>query len=240
MEIWAHRGASAVAPENTLAAFQAAGRLGADAVELDVHMTADGELVVIHDATVQRTTQGRGYVQQLTLKQIRALDAGYKFGPQFRGERIPTLKEALEAIRSAGLCVNIELKSGAAPYTGVERRTVDLLVDMGMAERATVSSFQYDMLQRVQAAAGQVPVALLCTEFQPVGAAYAERFGASALHPALNTVTPPYMREAIVRGVAVRPYTVNAEADVRRLRAWGAAAVITDNPALAREALAAL
>ena len=110
--VLAHRGYSAKAPENTMAAFELALAVGADGIELDVHMTRDGEIVVIHDDTLDRTTNGKGPVSDQTMAELRELDAGSWFSPEFAGERIPTLKLVLELIKDKDVLLNIEIKTG--------------------------------------------------------------------------------------------------------------------------------
>ncbi len=135
----AHRGASLEAPENTLAAFQRAVELGADLIELDVHQTADGHVVIIHDDTVDRTTNGSGPVHSMALRELRRLDAGSWMGPQFAGERVPTLLEVLELTRGrAGLA--IEIKAGSARYPGLEANIVRLLETAGRVDDVIITS----------------------------------------------------------------------------------------------------
>ena len=127
MQVFAHRGYSAKYPENTMAAFKAALKFNVDGIELDVHETKDGALVVIHDEKVNRTTNGKGYVKDYTLKQIKELDAGSWFNKNFKGEKIPTLKEVLQLVKPTGKIVNIELKSNIIPYDGMDLKVVELI-----------------------------------------------------------------------------------------------------------------
>ncbi|HEX9075950.1 MAG TPA: glycerophosphodiester phosphodiesterase family protein, partial [Anaerolineae bacterium] len=138
--IIAHRGASNWAPENTLAAFQRACALGADGIELDVTLTRDGVPVVIHDDTVDRTTNGKGAVAQMTLEEIRSLDAGSWYSAEFRGEKIPTLAGVLQAVGQCGL-VDIELKGTKLKADGLEAAAIRAVESAGMHERVILSSF---------------------------------------------------------------------------------------------------
>jgi glycerophosphoryl diester phosphodiesterase len=237
LEIWAHRGASAHAPENTLAAFRTAEQLGADGIELDVQRSRDGVAVVIHDATLQRTTQGRGPVAEYTVAELKKLDAGFKFGPPFRGERIPTLAEALDCVKSTRLRVNIHLKSVGPAGFLLEQSVLLEIAAAGFLPRTVVSSFQQDVLHRMRQREPSLELAILCTEFAPVHPMQAMRTGLQAIHPQLGVVFPAYMQNALALGVQVRPFTVNTEADIRRMAAWGAHGVITDDPRLARHVL---
>lgn len=215
-------------------AFQEAKRQGADGIELDVHPTRDGRLVVIHDATVQRTTQGYGHVANFTLTELQALDAGRKFAPNFAGERIPTLQETLEFSRSVGLLVNIELKTGPVAYAGIEHAVLRELRAAGMLANVVVSSFQPEVLIRIKELDPSVETALLFGELYGASPQQAQAIGASAIHPAFRTVSPALLNDAFGLGLAVRPYTVNDERVMHRLAAWGVHGVITDDPHRAR------
>lgn len=217
-----------------MAAFTEAKRQGADGIELDVHPSRDGQLVVIHDATVQRTTQGYGPVVSLTLEQLRALDAGHKFAPQFAGERIPTLRQVLRFAAANGLMVNVEVKTGPPSYAGVEQLVLRELRATGMLEHVVVSSFQTEVLMNMRALEKGVATALLTGELQVASPRHARAIGATAIHPAFRTVSPALLNEALQLGLAVRPYTVNDEQVMQRLAAWGAHGVITDDPRRAK------
>ena len=235
MKVWAHRGASMVAPENTMAAFAKAHELGADAIELDVHRTADGVPVVIHDETVARTTNGRGYIHSGSFAWVRSLDAGSRFHPNFRGEQIPSLEEVLAFVRSTSMSLNVEIKNNQVLYSGIETEVVQLLDQYKMIDRTVLSSFNHDSVKKVRALREDLSVAFLCTEFQPVNALYAKQFGVQALHPSIRVLNPNYMREALHLNIAIRPYTVDDEQTMRILQSWGVDAVITNDVALGRQ-----
>lgn len=237
MEIWAHRGASAIAPENTMVAFVKAHEAGADAIELDVHRTADGVLVVIHDDTVVRTTEGRGYVQAASFLDLRALDAGYKFGMKFRGEKIPSLDEVLDFAHFANLLVNIELKNARIPYAGLEAQVIKALEAHRMVDRAVLSSFNHRSMTLTKKSHRSVRVAFLTLAHRPLSPAYVRAMGVNAVHPNAKTVGPVYMREALAAQIAVRPYAVDDEILVKTFDTWGVDAVITDHPHLAKRVL---
>ncbi|MEW6638302.1 MAG: glycerophosphodiester phosphodiesterase family protein, partial [Actinomycetota bacterium] len=147
---FAHRGASARAPENTMEAFRAGIEDGAQGLEMDVHMTRDGEIVVIHDDTVDRTTDGSGLVREMTLKEIQALDAGYHFGSyRGRGVRIPTLAEVYEEFPQA--CVNLEIKES---QSGVESAVFEVIRQAGAERRTLVASFRHDVIRRFREVSG--------------------------------------------------------------------------------------
>jgi glycerophosphoryl diester phosphodiesterase len=225
-----HRGASGYAPENTLAAFALALEQGADMVECDVHLSADGVPVVIHDDTLDRTTNGRGPVREQTVAALKALDAG-------RGETIPTLDELLAWCRDR-VALSIEIKNGPVYYEGLPERIVELLRRHGMTERAGVISFDHVALRRVRELEPRVAIGALFVA-RPVDApAMARAAGADALLPHWAFATPDLVESAHRAGLAVSVWTVNDEAVARSAVAAGVDAIATDYPDRIRAALA--
>lgn len=230
--IWAHRGASAYAPENTLAAFALAERMGADGVELDVQLTADREVVVLHDETVNRTTDGVGAVAELTLAELRRLDAGCGL-PEYAGAVIPTLDETFGALAKGRMTINVELKTTGF-QTGIEPVVAELIMAHGLADRVVVSSFDHYSLKTLQQSDPRIPIGLLFAENLYLPWEYAVEFGASAIHPPWQALRLPGMVEyAHAAGVAVHFWTVNTEAELSRVLRTGADAVITNHPDIA-------
>ncbi len=221
----AHRGASAHAPENTLAAFALAVEMQADMVELDVHLCKDGQLVVIHDATLDRTTSGSGNVAEHTLAQLRQLDAGGWFDRKFGRERIPTLSEALETV--GGECgVNVEIKY-ASRYPGIARAVVDALRETGRPPTDfIVSAFEHDVLDEIKALSPQLPVAPLFSAFPNA----ADSLKGEYLHPAHKIVDEDVVRRAEGKGQRVNAWTVNDDEGYRRMIDSGVYGIITDRP----------
>lgn len=226
----AHRGASAAAPENTLAAFRLAADQGADGIELDVQATADGHLVVIHDATVDRTTDGTGAVAALTLQQLCRFDAGRKFAPAFAGERIPLLAEVFEAVR-ARLLVDVEVKAA-----GIEGLLVDLVRRMELTRLVLISSFDMQVVARVRELAPEIPAGLLQLAAHPQVAA---RLGAAAYLPSIGTLTADTLTFCRQYDLRVITWTVCTEAEARHALSVGVDGMIADDPVFARGMLAA-
>jgi glycerophosphoryl diester phosphodiesterase len=232
-----HRGASAEAPENTLAAFRLAMEQGADGFELDVWRCGSGEVVVAHDESALRVSGVDLRVPQASLRELRALDVGAWKGEAFRGERMPLLEEALEALPRA--VVNVELKSrgGDLRLAGAAARVV---ARAGAGGRVLVSSFDWSLLVAFRIAAPGVPVGLLfdgdhAWQLRLAGAL--RIMGPSAVHPERRLVTPSRMRAWNARGLAVNVWTVDDPAEARTLAAMGAAGVITNVPPRIRAAL---
>jgi glycerophosphoryl diester phosphodiesterase len=226
--IEAHRGDSTNAPENTLAAFRAAVALPVKWIELDVHPTQDGALVVIHDDTVDRTTDGSGAVCDLTREALRRLDAGSWFDAQFAGERIPTLAEVLDLVAPTGTRLNIEIKS-PPPGLDVARPVVELLRQAGKAREYVVSSFDLSVLLEVQATAPEITLALIGLGPEILPLALQHRL--PWIHGYHATLDEAIIREAHANGIKVNAWTVD---DPSTLTAWvakGLDKLCTNRPA---------
>lgn len=232
--VLAHRGASDQAPENTLAAFRRALEAGADGVELDVHLSRDGEIVVIHDEQVDRTTDGSGPVKNLTLAQLKALDAGSWFDSRFRGERIPTLAEVLETIGPACRLINVELKSGRVLYPDLERKVVETLRRFGMLEKCVISSFNHYSLRLLKGVEPAARTGILYVEGLVDPWVYARQVPADAIHPPFYALLPEVVKGAHAAGFAVHTWTVDAPDQMRRALSWGVDAIITNRPGVLR------
>ncbi len=227
----AHRGDSGDFPENTIAAFRAAADAGADLCELDVQATRDGAVVVIHDDTVDRTTDGTGAVNRLTLAEIKRLDAGVSKDARFAGERVPTLAEVFAAV-GGRVGLNIEIKEGA-----VERGVCEIIRANRALETSLVSSFEWNALRAVQKIDPQVRIALLAEKepAQLLGAASAMR--ACAVNPRFDLVTPEFCADAHARGLKVLVWTVDVPELMRLLIDFGVDGIMTNYPARLREVL---
>jgi glycerophosphoryl diester phosphodiesterase len=237
--IIAHRGASAHAPENTLAAFELALQYEADAIELDAKLSADGQVVVIHDQTVDRTTDGSGKLREMTLDQLRKLDAGSHFDIAFRGERIPMLSEVFEAVGKRTF-INVELTNYASPIDDLPVKVVELVQQYGLAQRVLFSSFSPLALQRAHRLLPEVPIGLLATRgwFGALARSWLSQvIPYQALHPELHDVTPKLVKRIHRAGRRVCVYTVNQPNDIRYLFALGVDGIFTDDPRLARQTL---
>jgi len=242
---FAHRGASARAPENTLEAFRLAVEAGAGGLELDVHMSSDGEVVVIHDATVDRTTDGSGAVAGMTLGELRALDAGYRFSPdggrtypyRDRGVGIPTLAEVYGEFQAT--YVNIEIKE-ARP--GVEETVMQVIRGAGAEERTLVVSNRHGVVRRFRRLCGdRIPTGASRREIRDFYLLSTLRLERSLRPPyealqvppdyrGIPLVTPRFLEAAHSRGVRVDVWTINDAGEMRRLLDLGADVIMTDRP----------
>jgi glycerophosphoryl diester phosphodiesterase len=228
IKIIAHRGASGHAPENTMAAFQLAMQQGADGIELDVMLSKDGRLVVIHDDTVDRTTNGTGLVKDMTLAQLQALDAG-------NGEQIPTLEEVLHTFGGRFL-INIELKNYATPFDALPRVVAELLNSNGFSRSVIVSTFNPFNLTRFRRHCPGVKLGLLTVEGKAKFWIW-RLFRYDALHPHFQDVDPDLVAAVKDRYQQVNVWTVDDPDEIRRLAGLNVDSLITNFPKETRELL---
>jgi len=231
MRIIAHRGFSGRAPENTLAAIREAIGVGADMAEIDVTLSSDGEIVVIHDETLQRTTDGFGTVAQHTLRELKELDAGSWFSPRFAGEPIPTLEEVLAAVNGR-ILLNIEIKSEAVER-GIAARVVETVQRLEMTDQVVISSFAPPALEQVRDLAPEIVTAVLFKpEFHQGRDAVdiVVELGASAFNIKRRRLTSRMSSRCGEHAIPVGIYTVNKKRHMRRMIRKGVAAIFTDYP----------
>ncbi|MBX6395540.1 MAG: glycerophosphodiester phosphodiesterase [Alicyclobacillaceae bacterium] len=230
VRVWAHRGASAEAPENTLAAFRRAVSLGVPGIELDVQLSRDGVPVVLHDPTLDRTTDGRGWVGDWTWEELRRLDAGRWFGPAFAGERIPSLAEVL-SILPPEVWLNIELKTAPEAYPGLEERILECVHGAGRC-RVLYSSFDHSSLERLQRLDPGASVGLLYDGYLLAPWNYARQAGlrVQSIHVRHWFVNRALVRGAHRRGLKVFAYTVNDPGRAAQLFRLGVDGIFSDHP----------
>lgn len=228
--VFGHRGAMAQAPMNTLASFELAREQGADGIELDVQLTRDGQLVVIHDDTVDATTDGQGKVSEFTLSELKRLEAGAWFSEYFGDQRIPTLDEVFASFGS-DMLINVEIKTPREAAHRMEKRLADCVRRHGMREQIVVSCFDPVILQRVR---GMMPKVMTGFLYQPeMPFAYClplKKLWHEARHPRHDMVDEGYMNWARAQGYYVNVWTVNDVDRALRLKALGVNAIITDAP----------
>lgn len=232
----AHRGASYHAPENTMPAFQLALEQGADGIELDAKVTADGHVIALHDPTLERTTDGHGRPGDWTLERLKALDAGAWMGRVFRGTPIPTLEEILESL-AGRLLINIELTNYRTPGDGLVERVVDIVRRRGLQGRVLLSSFYRGNLAAAKRLAPEIPVGHLTgpTRLAAIDWLRGSPVTPEAVHVHTSFAMAWAIRRWRGRGRRVLVYTVDRPEAMRRLVRLGVDGIITNNPALARQ-----
>jgi len=238
-KIYGHRGSKGNYPENSMLAFKKAIEAGVDGMELDIHMTKDGEIVVIHDTTLDRTTTGTGYIKDYTLAEIRNFSIGKKFTefkhyePSWDNEVVPTLTDALELCKEYDLEVNIELKSHEVVYPDIEAAMLKVVREVGYdTEKVIYSAFHLPTILRIKALDSETKIAWLLENFIPLPTDYIETFDLEALHMDKNIVLkmPEYWQQVADK---LRVWTVNDEEQMKKLLEMGIEAIITDYPEIA-------
>ena len=232
--VWAHRGAFGYAPENTMPAFQMAIDMKADGIELDVHFSKDGKIVVIHDETIDRTSNGQGKVTDYTYEELLAFDFGIKTDAKYKGTKIPTLAEVYELFAPTNLTINIEIKTSDPAMPAA----LDALAkEYGIEDRVLYSSFNHEQIARIQRVNPDVFIAPLYSFNMVKAWDYCKNIPAQASHPNKNQISlyPEYVEECHKLGIRVHPWTVNSEDDMRFLVEQGCDALITNYPDIARK-----
>ena len=237
--LFAHRGASAHAPENTLPAFELALQQGADGVELDVKLTADDHVIVMHDPSVDRTTDGHGRVRDLSLADFRKLDAGGYYAESFRGTKVPTLDEVFEAI-GPRCVINVELTNYTTPRDGLVDKVCEVVKRHALQSRILFSSFFGSNLKRAAQFLPEVPRGLLALDGW-IGA-WARSFGFmfgeyQALHPYITDANAPQISRVHQLKRRIHVWTANTAEEITRLKNWGVDGIFTDDPQAAVRAL---
>ncbi|MEX0719901.1 MAG: glycerophosphodiester phosphodiesterase [Balneolaceae bacterium] len=231
----AHRGASAYYPENTMSAFKAAYELGAEMIELDITLSKDGEIVVIHDEKLGRTTNRKGRVVDFTLEQLKELDAGSWFDASFTSEKIPTLEEVLIFAKDK-IALNIEIKTEAVTkntFSGIEERSLELVKKYGMEEHVIFSSFDYRAISHLRELDVDIPLALLYDRRQAarkLPSVLLDIFNANAFNCNYRKLSKKWIKDVSAHKIPVFVYTVNKEKDMQKLIESGVSGIFSDKP----------
>ncbi|PWM43612.1 MAG: glycerophosphodiester phosphodiesterase [Clostridiales bacterium] len=236
IKIHAHRGASMYAPENTLEAAELAIKMNADAIELDVHLTADKHIVVSHDGTLGRCCDGEGDINKQTLEQLQK----YNFNnnnAKYQFCRIPTLNEFYDLVKPSNLFLNVEIKGDCGE---IEPYLADLTKQFGMVERVLYSSFNHESLVKIKELEPNCKTGLLYGDTIPDIVNYCKKQGYDAIHPYHGELTSEIISECIANNIMVNPWTVDNTEDMKRLYSAGVTGIITDCPDVAREVLNSL
>ena len=239
--IVAHRGSSAITPENTIAAFKQAITDGADAIELDIHLTKDDEVVVIHDSRLNRTTNGKGLVSDYDIAELKSLDAGSRYHQKFADEKIPTLADVFSVIRNK-IGINIEIKTEPARKQNllIVDRCIELVESFRLIKNVLISSFHHPFIERVKEVDQRIATGFLYSPFRrklksPVK--FTKSIGAEYLITGRSVISRRLIDDAHNDGLLVGEYTVNTERGFKRALRFGIDALITNNPRKIRDLL---
>jgi glycerophosphoryl diester phosphodiesterase len=229
MKVYANRGSSGTHPENTLAAFRAAAELPITGVVIDVQLSKDGKVVVMHDEKLERTTNGTGYVKDKTLAELKELDCGSWFSPEWSGEEIPTLDEVLDIFEETGHRLNIELKTDIFPYDKLVDKVIALADKRGMTERLILSSYNHEDIQKV-CRETSVEAAIVTLQVLVDVYDYARVIGTNRIHMSLPSAFRKTATDALRKGAIVYVYTVNDLQYAEELQQIGVHGIITNYP----------
>lgn len=218
----AHRGAKAYESENTLQAFQEALDLNSDGIELDVHLSSDEQIIVIHDETIDRTTNGKGLVNTFSLSELKSFLIDEKF-------QIPTLKEVFDLVDKKCL-INIELKGLGTPTKVVSLIEEYILEKNWNYNHFIISSFDWNMLEETSNLNPNIPIGVLTEENLDTALAFAEKIKAKAINPDFQLLNANNVREIQEKGFLVLPWTVNSEQDIQKVKSYNVDGIISDNP----------
>jgi len=236
MKILAHRGASGYAPENTMEAFELAVEQHADGFEIDIHITKDGEIVVIHDDTIDRTSNGTGHVTELTLAELQQFNYNVGFEANYPTAHIPTLAQVLELVKKHQLYLNIEIKNimdSSNKYDGLNFAAAELVLEYEVEEQVIFSSFNHNSMRELKERFPNIKTALLHFSKLHEGEHYAKTAGADALHPLFSMIDKESIMESQAAGIQINAWTVNGRLDLEHMLKLGVDAVITDYPDVA-------
>ncbi len=231
--IFAHRGASKQAPENTLPAFDLGYKQGADGIETDVQLTKDGIPVLIHDETVNRTTDGMGYVKDLTYQELLKFDAGSWKSPVYADSKIPTLDNLLEWNRNKQLKLNIELKNNIVSYPHIEKIVTEKLKEFDMIDKTVISSFNHNSIAKLNELDEKVDYALLTSKRSKDLIPFCEKINAKGIHIRYRLLSNRLITNAKEKNLYVAVYTVNNPVTISKVFRLGCHALFTDVPKLA-------
>jgi glycerophosphoryl diester phosphodiesterase len=236
-QIWAHRGASFYAPENTLEAFDIAVKQKADGIELDVQLSKDGKLVVIHDEIIDRVSNGTGYVKDYNLSELKQFNVAKLF-PHYGFSEIPTLEEVYSLLKGTNLIINVELKTGIIFYEGIEQKVLDMAKKMNMEDNIIYSSFNHYSLLNLRELNKDVKIGVLVSDIYVDIWDYAIKLGADALHPIGHMLKlPGFIEKCKEKNMKLHVWTVDNEEEISLLNNYGIDAIITNKPVIARKVI---
>lgn len=231
-KIFAHRGFSGYYPENTMLAFKKAIEIGVDGIELDVQLTKDNTVVIIHDETIDRTTNGDGLVKSYTYDELKKFDASFNFN-NFGFNRIPTLEEYFLLVKDLDIITNIELKTSVYQYLGIEDSVLELIKKYNLEDKVIISSFNHFSILRMKKLAPQIKCGFLSEDWIIDAGKYTFSHQIECYHPRFNNLIPEVIEELKKFNIEINTWTVNDERDMLYLKEKGIDSIITNFPDMA-------
>lgn len=235
MKVFAHRGFSGKYPENTMLAFKKAAEVGCYGIELDVQLTKDDEIVIMHDETIDRTTSGTGNVRDYTYQELCLVDCYGKFEGEYEFQRIPTLREYLTWVKDTGLVTNIELKNSVYYYEHLEEKVIDMVREFKMEDRVIFSSFNLVSINKCKKMLPEVPMGYLMEVRMDNMGFFTKENGVEYYHPDKNYLTEEMVQDCHAHGIGVNVWTVNKKDLMKQLNSWNVDGIFTNFPDRAKE-----
>lgn len=235
MKVYAHRGYSGKYPENTMLAFKKAAETGCDGIELDVQLTSDGQVVIIHDEKIDRTTDGTGSVKDYTLEELKKFNAAASWNGKYGFEPIPTLEEYFQWVKDTDLVTNIEIKSGVYYYEELEEKTLALVRKYGLEKKIIFSSFLHSSITLLRKLAPEIPCGAL-VEYENLGnpGYYCEKFDFQYYHPGMKALTEEMVQSCKEHNIPLNVWTINDMGALEQLYEWGCEGVISNFPGVCK------
>lgn len=234
---FAHRGFSGKYPENTMLAFEKAIEAGCEGMEFDVQFSKDGEMVIFHDETVNRTTNGKGRIKDHTFEELSLLDASYIYMGTYGVNRIPTLREYFDLVKDLPVISNIELKTGIYEYEGIERSVYDLIKEYDIKDRIIISSFNHFTIRRMKAIDPTMKCGLLEESWLIDAGKYVKTAGVECYHPIFRCLNDDVVNEVKSHGIEINTWTVNEVEDIEDMIRKNVDSVISNYPDRVKEVL---
>lgn len=229
-KFFGHRGYSGKYPENTLLSFEKAIEAGVDGIELDVQFSKDGELVIIHDETLERTTTGKGWVKDHTLEELKSLDASASFTGKYGIVQIPTLDEVFALVKNYDIITNVELKTGVFEYPGIEEAVYECIKKYDLSEKVIISSFNHFSVMRMRKTAPELKCGFLFDTWLIDAGKYCHTHGIPCYHPNFRNLIPSVVEEVKQYGLEINTWTVNTLEDFNYLAALNVDVAIGNYP----------
>ena len=218
-------------------AFEKAVEAGAEGIELDVQLTKDGEIVIIHDETIDRTTDGKGFVADYTYEELKKFDASHIYTGKMGFNKIPTLREYFELVKDKNIVTNIELKTGINEYFGIEEKVWELIKEYNLAEKIIISSFNHYSVLRMKKIAPEIKCGFLSETWIIDGGKYTKSYGVECYHPHFAMITDETAKEMKENGIEINTWTVNDENTMKDLISKGADILIGNYPDLTKKVI---
>lgn len=235
MKVYAHRGYSGKYPENTMLAFQKAAETGCYGIELDVQLTRDGEVVVIHDEKIDRTTDGTGWVRDYTLAELKKFNASAAWNGKHPATQIPSFEEYCEWVKGTDLVTNVEIKSSVYYYEELEEKTLEIVKKHGIEKKILFSSFNHSSITLLRRLAPDIPCGALVENLDLGNPGYyCEKFDFQYYHPGMKALTEEMVVSCREHNIPLNVWTINDMGDLEQLYAWGCEGAITNYPGVCK------